>query len=342
MRQAAVLFAGLSLLFPLAAYAEPISVPTQRGFSPFAAQAMFEKVLKPTPQHPLQVSPLEDDVTALPTHVKLTYRSALPVPVLIGPLGALPHDMLAAVLPASPTDAQEVYLDLRNSPDWRPGKHGVSLNIYWVDGHEPELIDVSPMQQGGIGRSLVAVGGHLFRSEGFGSFSPNFLLGYKVAGMPFSVLLFVLGVVGCALMVRRRGVVSAASVAALAVIAVWQVRFVPDVVGMTVHEQSAWRDGQDAGELGHVAAIAQFVQQMDLPAEQAITVCTQQATPFRYFLSPRAVVTDASVLAKGGIAVLDQQWDDATTLHCKDVVGTGKVLTRYPNGDALVQFSPKP
>lgn len=334
-------FAGLLLLAPCVAFAQsaaPAEIGTQRGLSPFQVQALFEQTLHPTSSDPMGATPLEDDVSVLPTHIDITYTSPVPVPVLVAPGGALAPDELAAVLPASST-SRDVLIDLRASPAWQPGKHGLLVVIYTLQNEQPQIQNIRPADQGNAFFTLLQILRHPLEREAFGSFSYNFLLGYRMAGIPMTAVAGVVGLLVFAFLLRKFGIEKSACVAALAVILVWQVRFFADSARMAVAEEVRYFSDGDTGELGHVAVMARFVDGVGLPQTQMVTVCTQQVTPWRYFLSPREVTADPTDLKKGGVAVVDSVWkDDEASFSCGAFTGKGKVLKRYANGDALVQF----
>lgn len=322
------------LCMPMAAAAK--AVPTMRGLSPFDAQEWAKQALQPTTATPMRMTPLTDSKTPLPSFVHIAYASARPLPLLIGPHGALPQDMLFAMLPAG--DAQQATIDMRRSPAWRPGKRGVMLTLYWLEGSEPVILDVGPQSGSNpFATSLIALG-HVLRNEGFGSFSINFLLGYRVLSIPLTVLLGAAGVVVVVCMRRRHSAPVAIGICALLLIAAWQVRFLPDVLAMEWQEQADWWSDSRAGELGHTAAIAAEIRNRQQD-DAAVTVCTQQATPLKYFLYP-VPVRDASAVASGGMAVVDQVWNDRQQIGCGAWTGSGEVLWRFANSDALVRIPP--
>src|SRR3989338_4180976 len=93
------------------------------------------------------------------------------------------------------------------------------------------------------------------------------------------------------------------------------------------------------GEMGNIADLAAWIVEKT-GDEEKIAVCTRQATPLKYFLYPREIVMQSDEAMQVRWGILDWIWDDSKErFRCLGRERTGRVQKRYPNGDAVIEFT---
>ncbi len=330
---------------PVAFALDTVVVVPERGLSLFEMQERIANTLHPVMGKPMHVSPLADETIPMRTDLTIVYQSDVPLPVVVSSIEGIPQDKLLAILPAtSSTEPTRVRIPLISSAAWRPGTTGVSIEVYWIDDHKPLLLDLQTTDAQSMPAIVLAIAGHVFTTEPLlASYSINFLPGYGIAGIPLTALLAFVGLVMFIVLSRRMPKIRAIGWAVCALLLLYQVRFLPNVIAQTVHEQRVWWKDGNVGELGHDKVIAEAVTREVLPNEPVL-ISMNQATPLRYFLYPIVPTTDPDVLTQSGaLAVMAQVWDTTqTTFVINDRPFVGSILKQFENGDALVRFAPRP
>lgn len=330
---------GVLLGLALPGLAAAAMLPIEPGVTEPQAFAWATRILQPTADAPMHFTPLtEPDMTA-GTELRILYRSPVAVPVEAGLIGGRRSDMVRTVLP--PSGAGDVRIPLSSSASWRQGATGIELLVYWKEGSEPEILGMGSEGKLGIGERLGAYAGHLLRGEPLGATSVMYLDGYRIAGLRVHVIVAVLAIVaaGAAVAVGKKRAAKMCSGIFFGAMIVVSAQASIDRAAQTAQEISVWQSERRIGDMGYVFAAADVLKSERRGDPLTIVACTQLVAPLKYAVFPDAVTRDAAQLPAATHALVQGVWsDDATIFSCDGVERAGRLLRRFPSGEAVVSF----
>ena len=331
----------LIVLWSTYAMAAPLIVETEQSRGGFATQQFLNAVLHPTIEHPLQGSDIEEPRLPAGSHLRIIYRSESPVPLEVGPLHPAQADLLRTVLPASQTG--DVLIPLTASPSWSGWRTGIFLRIYKLQDSDVTIVGMGMEDHLSLGGKLLAYVEQPFVEEPFNSISLGRIEGYAMGGISLNAILgIILLIITVFLAVFRRPMlIRGVAMTSLVVLFIYEGRYLADIAIATVGDQREWQGEGSYNDMGYLYAEAEVIERDDPGATTPVVTCTRLATSLKYFLTPRRVGSDPEAWAHATYGVVVPVWDDAQTqFACDNLRRSGTVVHRFPNGEAVVLFTP--
>lgn len=288
----------------------------------------------------------EGSIDGAGTHLRITYRSSVPLTGFIAPFlenrSYRPQDLLMFTLPAS-LQQVSAEIDLTRSSSWSPGSRSYYLSFLSSQtGTDTQFSDMQLIAR----RSLPAIAfSHLLEAPGFPISSYHFLPPYRILGHSVSIILGVtlLLIILAAWVARRASCLFLCTLVLCTFLGVYQARSAVDRLILSVrHVGEWWRDGT-YGEARSTYVIGEHIlsQYQD---GMRIGVCFDSSDYFakllRYNLYPIPVTIglhDSNTHALT-IRMTTHAFREGM-LHCGNKTFPATLLQEYPDGSAFYALS---
>ena len=273
------------------------------------------------------------------TDIILRYTSHHPFPVQFLPYRKDPSviqgEVQYALLPAG--EKREVSLSLSSSPGWYPGQRGITLVGYALEEAVPEIHSLSTVSRNTFLDTLKAVFTHPIRSEVFRVISVNVLDGYQLLSIPLTAILacILLFVAMSMYFLKRIAWHHALLGASVALLLVYHVRFLADLLPTTILEARTWQTEKRYNEMGNVYAVASVLREENVTV---VTICGDRVDILNYLLHPTRV-SGMDTWDEATHAILVSSWKEVDgVITCEEKSRPGTIIKVFPDDTALISF----
>ncbi len=263
----------------------------------------------------------------------------------------VPTDFMRFMLPAG--KQAQALIDLSVSPGWSFGERKYLLHLLSPSADANASFYQADFLAPGVLSMLTVPAKHFLKPEPYTPGTFHALFGYRVLGLPVTVMAGFLAVIIVLLMFVTAGAKSAVATLSILIIAqlLYGLRFSADLLRFTREHLTSYYTEGIYDEAGSMHAVAALLREKTAARPETSVYFCRDGTNFkekllRYFVYPLPVSAESDAAKRSMRVVVSGKYKEGYTyeknmLRCGEIDSFATLLGKFPDGTEIFSLTPR-